>query len=125
MKKILLIGVAGAVGAILRVTVGTLFSSSSSFPLSTLTVNLVGTFLLCLFAAGLLTKLNMKRELQDIVMTGFLGSFTTFSALSMETVGMIEKGQYTAALIYCGLSILGGLVVGSLGFYLGGKKGLK
>lgn len=125
MKNILLIGVAGAVGATLRVTVGTLYSSSSSFPLSTLTVNLVGTFLLCLFAAGILTTMNVKQDIQDIVMTGFLGSFTTFSAISIETVELIEKGQLALALLYCGTSILGGLVIGNLGFYLGGKKGCK
>lgn len=125
MKKVIWIGVAGAVGAILRVMVSYLFSSMSGLPLSTLMVNLVGTFLLCLCAAGLLTKLNVKQDLQDILMTGFLGSFTTFSAISIETVELVEGGQLTLALLYSGLSIVGGLAVGTLGFYLGGKKGYK
>ena len=48
MKKILWIGLAGAAGAITRVAIGQIVSGETGFPISTLTVNIVGTFLLCL-----------------------------------------------------------------------------
>ncbi len=122
MKKLLWIGFAGAVGAIMRVLIGQLVPDVSGFPFSTLTVNIIGTFLLCFIIAGACRKLSAHKDLQDIVTTGFLGSFTTFSALSIETVMLVEKGQLIPAGLYVIFSVIGGLSAGLLGFYLGSKK---
>ncbi|AMQ05433.1 CrcB family protein [Sporosarcina sp. FSL K6-1540] len=122
MKKLLWIGLAGAAGAIIRVAIGHVVSNDSGFPFSTLGVNIVGTFLLCFIVAGAFRKLAADKQLQDIVTSGFLGSFTTFSALSMETVLLMEKDQILLAGLYIILSIIGGLTAGALGFHLGRKK---
>ncbi len=122
MKKLLWIGFAGAVGAIMRVLIGQIVPDVSGFPFSTLTVNIGGTFLLCLIITGACRKLSAHKDLQDIVTTGFLGSFTTFSALSIETVMLIEEGQLILAGLYVTFSVIGGLSAGLLGFYLGSKK---
>lgn len=90
--------------------------------MATLMVNLVGTFMLCLIVAGALHKISVNRQLYDAVTTGFLGSFTTFSALSMETVLLIENGQLVMVIVYVALSIIGGLAAGVFGFYLGDRK---
>ncbi|MER2090521.1 MAG: CrcB family protein [Sporosarcina sp.] len=122
MIKLLLIGLAGAAGAILRVSIGQVVPNDSGFPFSTLAVNIVGTFLLCFIIAGAFRKLAMHEDMQDIVATGFLGSFTTFSAVSIETVLLVEKGQIVLAGIYIICSVIGGLSAGALGFRLGGKR---
>ena len=122
MKKLLWMGLAGATGAIIRVAIGQIGFDESGFPFSTLIVNIVGTFLLCLIIAGACRKLAAYKDLQDIVNTGFLGSFTTFSALSIETVLLVEKGQLILAGLYVIVSVIIGLSAGVLGFHLGSKK---
>lgn len=121
MKKVLWIGLAGATGALLRTGIGEFVTSESGFPLATLLVNIAGTFLLCFLATGGLRKLSMRQDIQDAVTTGFLGSFTTFSALSMETILLVENGQVITACFYISASIIGGICAGLLGFLLGRK----
>lgn len=121
MKKVLLIGLAGSAGALLRTGIGELVKSESGFPLATLLVNIVGTFLLCFLVSGVLRKLTTCQDLQDAVTTGFLGAFTTFSALSMEAILLVENGQILIAAIYISASAIGGIIVGVLGYSLGGK----
>ncbi|HJF31259.1 MAG TPA: CrcB family protein [Sporosarcina psychrophila] len=122
MKKLLWIGVAGAAGAVMRVAIGHIVFDDSGFPYSTLAVNIVGTFLLCFIVAGAFRKLAAQNEVQDIVTTGFLGSFTTFSALSIETVLLMENGQIILAGFYIIFSVIGGLSAGAIGFRLGRKR---
>lgn len=122
MKSILWIGLAGSAGAITRMVLGQLIHSESGFPMATLLVNSVGTFVLCFIVTGALRKISANRQLYDAVTTGFLGSFTTFSALSMETVLLVESGQLAMAILYVALSIVGGLATGVFGFYLGDRK---
>ena len=73
---------------------------------------------------GAFRTLSVHKDVQDIVTTGFLGSFTTFSALSVETVLLVENNQFILAGLYVLCSILGGLSAGALGFRLGRKKAL-
>jgi len=122
MKKLLWIGLAGATGAIMRVAISLVISNDTGFPISTLTVNVIGTFLLCFILARAFRSLSSHKEFQASVTTGFLGSFTTFSALSMETVLLVEKDQFILAGLYVIISVLGGISAGVLGFHLGGKK---
>ncbi len=122
MKSLLWVGLAGMAGAIARVVLGRIMHSESGFPMATLLINLVGTFALCFIVAGALRKISVNRQLNDAVTTGFLGSFTTFSALSLETVLLVENGQFVMAILYVSLSIVGGLAVGGFGFYLGDRK---
>lgn len=121
MRTALFVGIAGAIGAICRVVIGELLSGLTKFPLATLSVNLLGTLLLCLLSAGVIQRLTMKKELQTAITTGFLGSFTTFSAISIETVNLIQNGQHAIAMLYVLSSVIGGLAVGTLGLKLGQK----
>ncbi|WP_252503877.1 fluoride efflux transporter CrcB [Sporosarcina sp. Marseille-Q4943] len=121
MKQALLVGIAGAVGAICRVGIGRFFTGSSDFPLATLTANLLGTFILCLLSAGVIQRVTADQQLQTAITTGFLGSFTTFSAFSMETVSLIQNGQVMHAALYFIVSVVGGLAVGLYGFRIGNR----
>lgn len=116
MKEALFVGLAGALGAICRVGIGEIYDGS---PLGTLLVNLFGTFILCLLSAGIIQQLATNQQVQTAVTTGFLGSFTTFSAFSMETVNFLQNGQIMLATLYFIGSVFGGLVVGLLGFRIG------
>lgn len=122
MKKVIWIGFAGAIGAIMRTVIGQFVTEKSGFPIATFSINIVGTFLLCYLVAGVLTNFKVNKDNQDALTTGFLGSFTTFSALSMETVKLAENGQFMLAVLYVGISIIGGLSAGTIGFYFGRKK---
>ena len=105
-----------AVGAALRYLVGLgvirLIGQGfwNGFPLAILTVNVVGSFLMGAFVV--LAAQRGLTHLSPLVMTGLLGGFTTFSAFSLETVTLMERGDYGAAAVYVGLSVIG--AVGAL-----------
>ncbi len=106
-------------GALLRYIVSIAIAAwwDGSFPLATLAVNYIGCFFLPLLTLRLKSRLSVP--VQKAVTTGIIGSFTTFSTFSVETVSLWETGQAAAALGYVLLSIVGGLFFTRLGF----KKG--
>ncbi|MFO1443774.1 fluoride efflux transporter CrcB [Bacillus sp. Bva_UNVM-123] len=115
----LLIGIGGGIGSLLRYFVSILFThnGSNSFPYSTLCANLVGAFFL-----GLLMRMAKKygRSESKLVLaigTGIIGSFTTMSTFSIETVQFIYFGHYFNAFIYIMLSVFGGIIAAYLGYY--------
>lgn len=118
MKRILFIGAAGAIGAILRTWIGIIVKA----PFATLAVNVIGTFLLCFLVAGMFHKISRDKSIQEAITIGFLGSFTTFSAFSMETILLVEAGRISIAILYVGVSFVGGIAAGMLGFHIGQKK---
>lgn len=121
MREALLIGLAGMCGAVLRTSIGVWMNEAEAFPFGTYTANMIATWVLFLFAAGVLPTVLKSKELRDMVTVGFLGSFSTFSAFSIETVLLVENDQVMLAVIYVFTSLIGGLVVGRFGFYVGGK----
>lgn len=102
----------GAIGSGLRWSVGVavLRVTGPGFPLAIMTVNVVGSFLMGVFVVMAAQK--SLTHLSPFVMTGLLGGFTTFSAFSLETVTLIERGQMAQAALYVALSV--GLSVGAL-----------
>lgn len=80
------------------------------FPLAIITVNVLGSFLMGAFVVAAAQK--GLTHLSPLVMTGLLGGFTTFSAFSLETANLIERGALGVAAAYVLLSV--GLSVGGL-----------
>lgn len=113
-----LVGIAGAFGAMLRYSIGIFFFTDSAFPYATLCVNLIGSFLLAWLTFGLFKRNNITPEIKTAMTTGFIGSFTTFSAVSVETVGLFQNGDSILGIVYIFLSISGGLFMSHLGFKL-------
>ena len=107
------IGLAGALGAISRYLVGIFFYSNSSFPFATLLVNLVGCYALAYLSSR---KFSFSSQLKMVIGTGFIGAFTTFSALSVETIRLFEQGKLLLAFMYIIVSILGGVFMSNLGW---------
>lgn len=95
------IAAGGAFGSVFRYLIGGLVqrSTAAAFPVGTLAVNVIGCFLV-----GVLTQhfmnLSPSPALRAGLITGFCGGFTTFSAFSIETAGLIDGGEYIKATGY-------------------------
>ena len=113
-----LVALGGAIGAALRYLSGVAMLrvlGPQDFPLAILSVNVVGSFLMGVFVVAAAHK--GLTAYSPFVMTGLLGGFTTFSAFSLETVTLIERGEVSSAALYVGLSValsIGGLMLGLL-----------
>ena len=107
-KTILFIAAGGAVGAVMRfLTQATVYELvGRTFPYGTLTVNVVGSFLMGLFSIFLVEKFNLGAEWHLAILVGVLGSFTTFSTFSIETLVLLEQGDMLKAMTNILLSIV-------------------
>ena len=119
MRLLLLIGTGSFIGGILRYLLSFFITSKSNsyFPFGTLTVNIIGCMLIGLLF-GLSEKVNLSQEWRLFLATGILGGFTTFSAFSNESFGMIRDGQLVYAISYISLSVFVGIAATFLGFAL-------
>lgn len=108
---ILWIAIGGAIGAVGRFSIAGLVGERLNFsPLGTFAVNISGAFALGLFA-GLGDKhFDFPPEITYLLATGVLGSYTTFSTLVYETIGLMERGHNRVALLYAAGSQLLGLL---------------
>ncbi len=108
-----LVALGGAIGASLRWLwgIGVLrLAGVTEFPLAILGANVLGSFLMGVFVVAAAHR--GLTHLSPFVMTGLLGGFTTFSAFSLETMTLVERGQIGPAMLYVALSV--GLSVGGL-----------
>ncbi|MGB5833244.1 MAG: fluoride efflux transporter CrcB [Thiohalocapsa sp.] len=108
MLQILAIAGGGAIGAVARflVSTGVYRLLGRDFPWGTLVVNVLGSFAMGLLFVLLLERSLMAPELRAAIMVGFLGSFTTFSTFSMETLTLVEQGEALRALLNVAVSVL-------------------
>ena len=117
MKIVLSIAIAGAIGAVLRYAVVSLVGVRF-FPFGTLCVNVLGSFLMGVAYVVLVEKALTDPNLKPLLMTGALGAFTTFSAFSLETWDLIEKGQLALAIMYVFASVILSIGAVTLGITL-------
>ncbi len=112
------VALGGAIGAMLRYGTGlaVLRLAGPGFPLGVLAVNIVGSFLMGLFAVYAFHR--EMQHLNPLVMTGLFGGFTTFSAFSLEAFTLYERGQVTAAALYVGLSVVLSIAALILGVWM-------
>ena len=118
MKAVLLVGVGGFLGSILRYSISLSLKKvqwlGSSLP-PTLIANLLGCFLI-----GVLLGYSGKLSKDALLLTttGFCGGFTTFSTFSFESFQYLQKGDYKTAFIYILSSVIIGVVFTLAGFSL-------
>ena len=112
---VLAVALGGALGSALRfLVVGWVASRLGAVAYGTMTVNIIGSFIMgCVFVL-LMERLGDAR-FAPFVMTGMLGGFTTFSAFSLDAMRMWEAGQTTAMIGY----VAGSVVLSILGLALG------
>ncbi|MGJ8629082.1 MAG: fluoride efflux transporter CrcB [Sulfitobacter sp.] len=114
-----LVALGGAIGASLRYLFGVgmlRLTGPTEFPLAILSVNIIGSFLMGVFVVAAANR--GLTHLSPFVMTGLLGGFTTFSAFSLETVTLMERGQIGSAVAYVALSVGLSLIGLMLGLWL-------
>jgi crcB protein len=125
MLHVLLVAAGGAVGSVCRYLVGlaTLRAFGSAFPSGTIVVNIAGSFAIGLLVEMVARRFNASSELRLLLVTGFLGGFTTFSAFSLDFIALYERGAVVAATLYLAASVvfsigavIGGLHIGRLLF---------
>ena len=76
-----------------------------AFPLGTLAVNVVGSFLMGVLAAWFAQRSDISQHMRFFLTTGVLGGFTTFSAFSLETLALIQSGRWGTAAGYVASSV--------------------
>jgi CrcB protein len=122
LNQLFLIAIGGAVGSVLRYLVSTGVYSliGRLFPFGTLTVNIIGSLAMGFLSVFLLERFNgLAPHLRALLLVGFLGGFTTFSAFSLETLALFENGDFILGLLNILLSVSLCLVAVWFGTILG------
>ncbi len=121
MKALIFIAMGGAFGAVLRygTSLGVYSLVGRGFPYGTLFVNVSGSLLMGVLAVLLLERYDIDPEWRAAVLIGVLGSFTTFSTFSIETLNLLEQGDIMRAMMNIVLSVLLCLAAVWLGVIIG------
>lgn len=108
MRLLLLACLGGAIGSGARylMNVGVGRWLGAGFPWATLSVNVIGSFLMGLLIEAIALRFNGSPELRTFLATGILGGFTTFSAFSLEVALMLENGETASAAMYIAASVV-------------------
>lgn len=123
MDKLLLVGIGGAVGSVLRFLVSGWVQSASgsvSFPFGTLAVNVTGCFVIGILSYLADVRGVLTPEMRALLMIGVLGGFTTFSTFGNETMALVRDGEMGYAFANIALSLVLGLGAVYVGRTLGG-----
>ncbi|MCC9087320.1 MULTISPECIES: fluoride efflux transporter CrcB [Bacillus] len=120
----LLVGTGGIIGSLLRYYLGVFTHSwwGYDFPLGTLLINLIGCFVLGWFTSRIVKLKQFHPHVLAGLGTGLVGSFTTFSTFSVETVTLIQHHLAGFAFLYVLLSLFGGLMMSWLGYDIGHRS---
>src|SRR3954465_13860662 len=106
-----MVGIGGFFGAIARFSISKLLNNKSVIPIGTLTVNLLGAFLL-----GIITGTKADTMIVLLVGTGFMGAFTTFSTLKLEMTNLYKNNHKKRFLLYTITTYGFGILLAYLGY---------
>jgi CrcB protein len=118
MHPVLMVGLGGAAGSVLRYWLGGLVQhrlDATGFPAGTLAVNLVGCFLIGILSSTVETRHAFSPDLRLLLGAGVLGGFTTFSAFGNETLNLLRAGQAGLASANIVANVVLGLGLAGLG----------
>ena len=98
----LAVAVGGALGAMARyaVSIWVFNYSSDKFPYATLSVNVLGSFIMGILFVIIVERAALPAEMRSLLMVGFLGAFTTFSTFSLDALSLWQNGHFFVALVY-------------------------
>lgn len=118
LKNITYVVLGSASGGTFRYLISVYFLTKglNKFPWATLSVNLIGCFLIGVIYAISEKSIQGGENLKLFLATGFCGGFTTFSAFAMENFQFIKQEATTTAIVYIALSVVLGIILTFLGF---------
>lgn len=105
IKNILLVGLGGGIGSILRYTT-TMLIGAAKIPYATLLVNVIGSFVIGLVIAFGIKDENFAGNWKLFLATGICGGFTTFSAFSADNMQLLQSGKTGLAFLYITVSVV-------------------
>lgn len=119
--RIAMLAVFGIAGTLARYGLAGVIQNrvGAGFPYGTLTVNVVGCFLLGVVGKFSLNHIAVSPDWRVALTVGFFGAFTTFSTFSWETISMIEDGEWMKGALYVAASVVVGLIVMIAGMRIG------
>jgi len=117
MNALFFVAVGGAIGAVGRHLVASqvMRLTAGGFPFGTMTVNILGSFILGLLAGAMALKWSVSAETRAFLVVGMLGGFTTFSAFSLDAILLYERGEWLHAAAY----IVGTVILSVGGLFAG------
>ncbi len=120
LYHLLIIGLGGFVGSILRYVTVRLVDDklNALFPYGTLTVNIVGSFLLGIIYMLAVRKAGLTENGRLFLGVGFCGGFTTFSAFTLENVNLIQQKFIGTSVLYISLSVVAGILALAAGIWI-------
>lgn len=120
MNTYLLVGAGGAAGALTRYWISELSYArlGHGFPYGTLAVNLLGSLAIGFLYFWLINRFSVDADLRALLIVGFLGAFTTFSAFSIETLILMEQGAWLRVVAYVSISLIGCVAAAGAGMLL-------
>ena len=119
---LLCVAAGGAVGALARYGVTRVVHvPTDGFPRATFAINVVGAFVLGWFLTVVHRRRLQPRLLRPLFAIGFLGAFTTFSTMAVETVTLVKDHHAVLGVSYLVASIAAGLLTAALGVFAGRK----
>lgn len=121
MQKIALIALAGGLGSLSRYGLTGLVHkfTGGAFPYGTFAVNILGSLLFGLVWGFSEERLSFSPEMRTIILTGFMGAFTTFSTFAFESTSMLRTGQLLPFAANVGGQVVVGFTLLWLGLALG------
>lgn len=112
---VVMVGIGGCVGAILRYLISTKLNRFTNIPLGTLLVNLVGSLLI-----GIVFGMELPRPMTLLLASGLAGALTTFSTLNKELIELWRDAKKNRAVRYFLLTYGGGILLVVVGYWVGG-----
>ncbi|MFY7965154.1 MAG: fluoride efflux transporter CrcB [Chitinophagaceae bacterium] len=116
LRNILFVALGGSMGSVFRYLTNLLFPNKQ-IPIATFLVNIIGSFLIGLLM-GYLVKQSNAQTCQLLLITGFCGGFTTFSAFSWDVVLMLQQQRFATAFGYILCTFFIGVAATLFGFWL-------
>ena len=121
MVQVLAIAAGGALGAVLRFWVSTAVYAllGRAFPWGTLAVNVVGSLAMGVLFVLFIERMTLGPHWRAAILIGLLGSFTTFSTFSLETLNLIEQADYIKAALNILVSVAACIIAAGCGVIVG------